>query len=33
MVQGKTIFEFDGHSDGARAVKKIWEDLAQRLEM
>jgi len=29
MVQGKTIFEYDGHSEGARAVKKIWEDLAQ----
>jgi MinD superfamily P-loop ATPase len=29
MVQGKTIFEYDGHSGGARGVKKIWEDLAQ----
>jgi MinD superfamily P-loop ATPase len=33
MVQGKTIFEYDGHSEGARAVKKIWEDLAQGFEM
>jgi MinD superfamily P-loop ATPase len=31
MVQGKTIFEYDGDSGGARAVKKIWEDLAQSL--
>jgi MinD superfamily P-loop ATPase len=33
MVQGKTILEYDVHSSGARAVKKIWEDLAQGLEM
>jgi len=33
MVQGKTFFEYDGHSEGARAVKKIWEDLAQGFEM
>jgi MinD superfamily P-loop ATPase len=33
MVQGKTIFEYNGHSEGARAVKKIWEDLAQDLEI
>ena len=33
MVQGKTIFEYDGHSEGARAVKKIWEDLVQSLEI
>jgi MinD superfamily P-loop ATPase len=33
MVQGKTIFEYDGHSEAARAVKKIWEDLAQSLEI
>jgi MinD superfamily P-loop ATPase len=33
MVQGKTIFEYDGHSEGARAVKKIWEDLTQGFEM
>jgi MinD superfamily P-loop ATPase len=32
MVQGKTIFEYDGNSEGAGAVKKIWEDLAQGLE-
>jgi len=31
MVQGKTIFEYDGRSEGAGAVKKIWEDLAQHL--
>jgi MinD superfamily P-loop ATPase len=33
MVLGKTIFEYDGHSGTARAVKKIWEDLAQGLEL
>jgi MinD superfamily P-loop ATPase len=33
MVEGKTIFEYDGHSEGAGAVKKIWEDLVQGLEM
>ncbi len=31
MVQGKTIFEYDGHSAGADAVKKIWEDVKQCL--
>ncbi|MBI5590410.1 MAG: 4Fe-4S binding protein [Deltaproteobacteria bacterium] len=29
MVQGKTIIEFDRHSEGAVAVKKIWEDLTR----
>jgi MinD superfamily P-loop ATPase len=29
MVQGKTIFEYDGQSEGAGAVKKLWEDLTQ----
>jgi len=33
MVQGKTIVEFDGRSKGCEAVKKIWKDLAQRLEI
>jgi MinD superfamily P-loop ATPase len=33
MVQGKTIFEYDRHSWGAEAVKKIWQDLAQGLEI
>ena len=32
MVQGETIFEYDGHSEGAKAVKQIWDDLAQALE-
>ena len=31
MVQGKTIIEFDRHSEGAEAVKKIWENLARYL--
>ena len=31
MVQGKTIFEFDRHSEGAIAVKKIWEDMTRHL--
>ena len=33
MVQGKTIVEFDGQSEGCVAVKSIWETLAQRLEI
>ena len=33
MVQGKTIVEFDGQSEGCVAVKGIWETLAQRLEI
>jgi MinD superfamily P-loop ATPase len=33
MVQGKTIFEYDRHSGGAEAVKKIWQDLASCLEI
>jgi MinD superfamily P-loop ATPase len=31
MVQGKTIFEFDGHSDGSKAVKKIWNNVARQM--
>jgi len=33
MVQGKTIVEFDGSSEGCEAVKNIWKNLAQRLEI
>ena len=33
MVQGKTIVEFDGHSEGCRAVKDIWENLVQGIEI
>ncbi len=32
MVQGKTIFEYDEHAEGAEAVKIIWNDLAKMLE-
>jgi MinD superfamily P-loop ATPase len=28
MVQGKNIFEYDGHSKGAEAVKKLWDSVA-----
>ncbi|MFP3927379.1 MAG: 4Fe-4S binding protein [Desulfobacteraceae bacterium] len=31
MVQGKTIIEFDSGSEGAKAVKKIWEEALKRL--
>jgi MinD superfamily P-loop ATPase len=31
MVQGKTIIEYDPDSEGALAIKKIWEDLARYL--
>jgi MinD superfamily P-loop ATPase len=33
MVQGKTIFEFDDHSDGSKAVEKIWENVAQQMKL
>jgi MinD superfamily P-loop ATPase len=33
MVQAKTIFEYDGNSAAAGAVKKIWEDVAQHLDI
>jgi MinD superfamily P-loop ATPase len=33
MVQGKTIFEFDDHSEGSKAVKDIWENLEKGLEI
>ncbi len=33
MVQGKTIVEFDGQSEGCKAVKDIWENLSQGLEI
>jgi len=33
MVQGKTIVEFDESSEGCKAVKNIWENLVQRLEL
>jgi MinD superfamily P-loop ATPase len=33
MVQGKTIVEFDSQSEGYRAVKNIWEKVAQHLEL
>ena len=29
MVQDKTIFEFDGRSEGCRAVREIWDNIAQ----
>jgi cellulose biosynthesis protein BcsQ len=33
MVQGKTILEFDSRSEGCEAVKNIWKDLAQGLDI
>jgi MinD superfamily P-loop ATPase len=27
MVEGKTIMEYDGHSEGARAVRALWKQL------
>jgi MinD superfamily P-loop ATPase len=33
MVQGKTIVEFDGRSKGCEAVKNIWENRVQDLEI
>lgn len=33
MVQGKTIFEYNGRSEGGEAVKKIWKAVAEALEL
>ena len=33
MVQGKTIVEFDSNSKGCKAVKDIWKNLSQGLEI
>ncbi len=33
MVQGKTIVEFDNRSEGCKAVKDIWENLTQGIEI
>ncbi len=33
MVQGKTIVEFDSQSEGCKAVKGIWKNVKQRLEI
>jgi MinD superfamily P-loop ATPase len=33
MVQGKTIVEFDSRSEGCKAVKDIWENLTQGIEI
>ena len=31
MVEGKTVIEYDGHSEGARAVRALWEKVKERL--
>ena len=33
MVQGKNIFEYDGNSEAAEAVKKLWNGVIQELEL
>ena len=33
MVQGQTIFEYDGHSEAGNAVKKIWLQVEQQLQL
>jgi len=33
MVQGKTIFEFDGNSQACKAIRAIWEELTQQMEI
>jgi MinD superfamily P-loop ATPase len=33
MVQGKNIFEYDGNSEAADAVKKLWDGVTQELEI
>jgi hypothetical protein len=31
MVQGQTIFEYDGHSEAARTVRLLWPRVAEQL--
>jgi MinD superfamily P-loop ATPase len=31
MVQGQTIFEYDGHSEAGQAVREIWEKLMGKM--
>ena len=31
MVQGQTIFEYDGHSEAARAVRALWSRVEEQL--
>jgi MinD superfamily P-loop ATPase len=33
MVQGKTIFEYDGNSEAARSVRQVWEQVCKQLEI
>jgi MinD superfamily P-loop ATPase len=33
MVEGKTVFEFDGRSEGARATRSLWERVADRISI
>lgn len=33
MVQGKTIFEYNGQSEGGEAVKKVWDAVAETLDI
>lgn len=33
MVQGKNIFEYDGNSEAAEAVKKLWDGVTQELKI
>ena len=33
MVQGKTIVEFDNHSEGCKAVYELWRNISQILEI
>jgi MinD superfamily P-loop ATPase len=33
MVQGKTIFEYDGKSEAARAVRELWARIEEQLEI
>ncbi len=31
MVEGKTIFEYDGHSPAAEAIRAVWQQLSEKL--
>ena len=33
MVQGKTILEYDHHSEGCKAIHELWENISQTLNI
>ena len=33
MVQGQTIFEYDGRSMASQAIKELWRELSQTMDL